>query len=106
MRRYRGGKPKKLGDILAGLMQKRGYARGLQNETMAQGWRRAAGERMASRSRVAHFRDGVLTIEVSSAAQRYELEAFQGAQLLGLLQVDKTLPLVRSLTFRVGNFST
>jgi len=106
LKRYRGGQPKKLGDILAGLMQKRAYARGLQNETLAQGWRQAAGERLASRSRVAHFRDGVLTIEVSSAAQRYELEAFQGAQLLGLLQVDKTLPLVRSLTFRVGNFST
>lgn len=106
MRSYRGGKPKKLGDILAGLMQKRAYARGLQNETMAEGWLRAGGERLASRSRVAQFRDGVLTIEVSSAAQRYELEAFKGPRLLALLQADKTLPLVRSLTFRVGNFST
>ncbi|MFT7463128.1 MAG: putative nucleic acid-binding Zn ribbon protein [Pseudohongiellaceae bacterium] len=106
MARYRGGAPKKVGDILAGLMQKRAYARGMQNETMVAGWQRVAGDRLASRSRVAQFRDGVLTIEVSSATQRYELEAFKGPQLLQLLQADSALPLVRSLTFRVGNFST
>jgi predicted nucleic acid-binding Zn ribbon protein len=104
--RRRGGNPQKLGDILASLMQKRGYARGLQNEVLAAGWSRAVGDRMASRSRVAQFRDGALTIEVSSAAQRYELEAFHGPRLLESLQADSTLPPIRRLTFRVGNFST
>lgn len=106
MGRRRNSSPQKLGVILAALMQKRTYTRRLQNEALAEGWQRAVGDRLASRSRVAQFRDGVLTIEVSSAAQRYELEAFHGSRLLVLLQADNALPPIRSLTFRVGNFST
>jgi predicted nucleic acid-binding Zn ribbon protein len=87
-------------------MQKRGYARGLQNKVLVAGWNKAAGSRTASRSRVAQFRDGVLTIGVSSAAQRYELEAFHGPRLLELLQTDSSLPPIHRLAFRVGNFST
>lgn len=105
-RRRRGGEPSPLGDIMAGLMRKRAYAKPLELDAARGAWARAAGERLAGRSRVAQFRDGILTIEVASSAQRYELEAFQGPQLLGRLQADPALPGVRRLVFRVGHITT
>lgn len=99
----RGGEPRRLGDVLSTLMQRRAYAKPLQQTGLAEAWSRAAGERVAARSRVAHFRDGILTIEVESAAQRYELEAFQAPGLLARLQADGSLQGVRRLVFRVGH---
>lgn len=93
----------KLADILADLLQKRGYAKPLATSGIRGAWARVAGERVASRSRVATFRDGILTIEVDSAAQRYELEAFRGPELLAGLQRDDEIPKVRKIVFRVGS---
>ncbi len=95
--------PQRLGEVLSGLLQRRAYARPLGLAHVAAAWARAAGEALASRSRVAQFRGGNLTIEVSSAAQRYELEAFSGASLLAKLRADPTVPPVRRLVFRVGH---
>lgn len=96
------GKTERIGDILAELLAKRSYGRPLANEGLRKAWARAAGERLAGASRVATYRDGILTIEVESAAQRYELEAFGGPELLAALQRDDTIPDVRKLVFRVG----
>lgn len=99
------GEPERLGDVLASLMRRRTYAKPLELAGVREAWARAAGDRLAARSRVAQFRDGILTIEVASAAQRYELEAFQGAELLGLLQADPAIQKVRRLVFRVGHIT-
>ena len=98
----RGG-TQKLADILASVLQKRGYAKPLVTTGVQGAWVRVAGERLATRSRVATFRDGILTIEVDSAAQRYELEAFRGPELLVGLQRDEDIPKVRKIVFRVGS---
>jgi hypothetical protein len=99
----RRGGTERIGDVIAGLMQRRGYARPLALAGYSEAWLRAAGKRLAERSRVAGFRDGALTIEVSSAAQRYELEAFHARQLLSALQSDPNISPVRKLVFRIGN---
>ena len=99
----RRGTTEALGDIVASLLQRRSYARPLALSGLRQAWQRAAGERLASRSRVAALRDGVLTIEVASASQCYELEAFRARQLLGALQADPDAPGIRRLVFRVGS---
>ncbi len=102
----KGKGPQKLGDVLSRLLQKRRYARPLALEGLRKAWSEAAGARFSSRSRVAQFRDGILTIEVASATQRYELEAFAGPELLGRLQADDSIPSVRRLVFRVGNVTS
>jgi predicted nucleic acid-binding Zn ribbon protein len=99
----RRGSTERLGDIVAALLQKRSYARPLGLATLAEAWRRAVGERIATRTRVAAFRDGTLTVEVASSAQRYELEAFQSQKLLAALQADQAIAPVRKLVFRLGN---
>jgi len=106
MAKRRDGEPERLGDVLASLMRRRAYGRPLELAGVREAWTRAAGERLAKRSRVTQFRDGILTIEVASAAQRYELEAFQAAELLGRLQADPSIQTVRRLAFRVGHFTT
>lgn len=97
-----GGGSQRLGDVLSGLMQRKAYARPLLQAAVEEAWARAAGERLAATSRVAQFRDGTLTIVVASAAQRYELEAFRGPELLARLQADRSVGPVRRLVFRVG----
>ena len=82
-------------------MQRRAYTRTLSLEQVSSAWQRAAGEALAARTRVAQFRDGILTIEVSSAALRYELEAFRGADLLARLGADQDAPMVQRLVFKV-----
>lgn len=98
----RRGGTDRLGDVLAALLQKRAWGRPLELQAWREAWARAAGERLAGRSRVAGFRDGTLTIEVPSAAQRYELEAFHGSELLARLRADPAAASVRKLAFRVG----
>ena len=100
------GEPERLGDVLASLMRRRTYARPLELATVREAWSKASGSRLSAKSRVAQFRDGILTIEVASAAQRYELEAFQGAALLGRLQADSSIQTVRRLVFRVGHITS
>jgi predicted nucleic acid-binding Zn ribbon protein len=102
----RRGTTEKLGDIVASLMQRRVYARPLAMAGLREVWARAAGERVAGRSRVSAYRDGVLTVEVESAAERYELQAFRAQELLAALQSDASAPAVRRLVFRVGNISS
>jgi len=45
-------------------------------------------------------------MEVSSAALKYELEAFQAGAILARLQADTDAPPVRRLAFRLGHRST
>jgi len=99
----RRGGTESLGEILSALLQKRSYVRPLALAAFNDAWRHAVGERIAARTRVAAFRDGTLTIEVGSSAQRYELEAFQSRELLAALQANRAIAPVRKLIFRLGN---
>jgi predicted nucleic acid-binding Zn ribbon protein len=99
----RRGTTERLGDILASLMQRRTFAQPMALGSLRDAWTRAVGARLAGRTRVVTFRDGVLTVEVASAAQRYELEAFHAPQLLAALQADPQVPGLRRLAFRVGS---
>ena len=99
----RRGGTQKLADILSTVLQKRGYARPLAAAEVLAAWAHVAGERLAARTRVANFRAGILTIEVDSAAQRYEMEAFRGPELLAGLQRDESIPRVRKIVFQMGS---
>jgi predicted nucleic acid-binding Zn ribbon protein len=101
----RRGGTERLGDVLAGLLQRRGYARPLAQQNWREAWERAGGPRLAARTRVAGYRDGTLTVEVSSSAQRYELEAFGAQELLARLLKDPATAGLRRLVFRVGSFT-
>lgn len=101
----------RLSDVLSELLSKRRYAQPITQRSHDEAWRRAL-ERVgvtgpaATRSRVTNFRDGTLTIEVGSAALRYELHAFWSHELLTALQADDAISSIRKLVFRVAPLST
>ena len=97
----RGGTAR-LGDVLSTLLQKRGYAQTLALDEARTAWASAAGDPAAG-TRVVSFRDGVLTVEVASAAERYELEAFRRDELVAGWRRNPASPPLRKIVFKVGS---
>jgi hypothetical protein len=95
------GSPQPIGDILAQLMARRGYARVESGGTCAAAWREAAGEAIAACSRATEVRRGVLQVFVEHSTMIQEL----GYQKSGLLErLAELLPdeNIRDLKLRVG----
>ncbi|MES1213077.1 MAG: DUF721 domain-containing protein [Singulisphaera sp.] len=94
-------RPRKISDVLADLMARRGYAREQSAADLAEAWQQAAGELVARNSRVGLIRQGRLEVTVAHSALVQEL-TFQKAAILAHLQ--KTVPQERiaDLRFRVG----
>jgi predicted nucleic acid-binding Zn ribbon protein len=97
----RPGAPKKLGDVLAELMARRGYARELTAAQYADAWREAAGEFIAARTRVGAVKRGALEVIVANSVLSQEI-TFQKQSILG--QLTRLLPRERitNLRLRVG----
>ena len=96
------GSPQPIGAILAELMARRGFARVRAAAAYDDAWREAAGELIASHTRVGSLKRGRLEVIVASSALIQEL-GFQKAALVGKLQ--KLLPDegIRELRFRAGS---
>jgi predicted nucleic acid-binding Zn ribbon protein len=96
--------PEKIGDILAQLMARRGFARVQGAAACEAAWREAAGDAIARHTRVGPCRRGKLEITVAHSALVQELQ-FQKASLvatLGRLLPDEN---IKDLRFRVGAIS-
>jgi predicted nucleic acid-binding Zn ribbon protein len=93
--------PKPLGDVLAELMARRGYNRELAAARYADAWHEAAGEFIASQSRVGSVQRGVLEVVVASSVLAQEI-TFQKPTILS--QLTRLLPQERiaRLRLRVG----
>ncbi len=94
-------KPKPIGDILAQLMARRGYARELSAAECTTAWRTAVGEKMGRFTRAGAIRRGVLEVLVANSALMQEL-TFQKADLLAKLQANLPDEKIKNLRFRVG----
>jgi len=93
--------PEAIGDILAQLAARRGYA-GVRKAAVCEGaWREAAGELAAKYSRVGAVRRGKLEVTVANSTMLQELSFQKPALLeaLGRLLPDEK---IRDLRFRVG----
>lgn len=97
----RPGKPQPIGDVLAELLARRGYARVQSGTACADAWREAAGEALAAHSRATQVRRGVLDVTVRHSTLVQEIGYQKRAILarLGELLPDEK---IRDLKFRVG----
>lgn len=95
----RGG-PKKLGDLLPSLMTDYGLPSVTAREELELAWTAAAGDLVASRSKVGSLRRGVLEIFVSDPILLQELEGFEKARLLADLKERVYHNRVDGLRFR------
>jgi predicted nucleic acid-binding Zn ribbon protein len=95
------GRPQKMGDLLAELLARRGYAREQAARHYDAAWRQAAGELLARHTRVGTVRRGTLEVTVANSVLLQEL-TFQKHSILE--QLARLLPEERidKLRFRVG----
>lgn len=99
--RQKTGPPQRIGDVLAGLLARRGYARVLAASQLEAAWKEAAGEPLAGQSRPGAVRAGVLEVLVRNSAVVQEL-TFQKRRLLGRLKELAPGEKIKELRFRVG----
>jgi predicted nucleic acid-binding Zn ribbon protein len=93
--------PKKLGDVLAQLVARRGYAREQSSEALENAWRQAAGEHIAKYTCPGNMRGGILEVTVANNLLVQEL-GFQKADILDRLAKISPNQNIRDLRFRVG----
>ena len=100
-RRYHARQPKRIGNVLAQLINKRGYGRVQTSELLADQWRIAVGEAGARFSRACRVRGGKLEVLVANSTALQEL-TFQRQQILEKLQKQLPEAGIRALRFRSG----
>jgi len=93
--------PERIGNVLAELMARCGFAGQQANEALQQAWRAAAGDLAARWSRVGTVRRGVLEVTVGNSVLLQEL-SFQKAALLEALARELPDHRIRDLRLRTG----
>ncbi len=102
-RRFFARKPKRINNVLAQVMQRRGYAQVRAGSERDEAWTEAAGE-VASATRVGALRRGILQIEVANSLQMQEL-TFRKEELIKKLQTALPDAGIKQLKFRVGQIT-
>jgi hypothetical protein len=95
------GQPKRIGNILAELMARRGYARVRSGGACAEAWIAAAGDAVAACTRATLVRRGVLEVLVSNSMMIQEI-GFQKPLLIKRLADLLPDENIRDLKLRVG----
>ena len=102
-RRWRVREPKRIADVVSRLLARRGYAQVEGTVELQQVWQQTVETGLATHSRPAHLRRGVLEVYVRNSAALQEL-TFQKKRLLQQLQMTSLGQQIRDLRFRVGSF--
>ena len=95
------GAPQSIGNLLAQVLAKRGYARQSASASFDDAWREAAGATLAKLTRPGNVRRGALEVIVSNSTLLQEM-TFQKAELLQRLQALLPDEKIRDLRFRIG----
>ena len=93
--------PKRIGDIVAQIQARRGFAQIQAAGEIEEAWQEVAGRMLASRSRVGPVRRGVLEIIVESSAILQEM-TFQKDDLAAKIASRWPDLAIRQLRLRVG----
>jgi predicted nucleic acid-binding Zn ribbon protein len=99
---YYGRQPKPVADVIAQVVQKRGYAQVRAAGQWNEAWRVAAGEQFTAVTEVGQLRRGVLEVIVASSLVMQEL-TFEKERILHHLQTAQPDAGIKQLRFRVGN---
>jgi predicted nucleic acid-binding Zn ribbon protein len=93
--------PRRIGNIVADLVARRGYARIQATATFSEAWQEAAGVQLGKFSRAGAVKRGVLEVQVANSTMVQEM-TFQKAMLLKKLAALAPDENIRDLKFRVG----
>ncbi len=93
-----------MGQILARVTRQSGLTKTRRGSSIADLWSRAAGPELDAETRPSTLRQGVLTIEVRSAALLAELAGFRTDEMLTRLLAEDSSGRFTGLKFRLGVF--
>jgi predicted nucleic acid-binding Zn ribbon protein len=100
-RRFFGGQPKSAADVIAQLVQKRGYAQVRVDRERREAWQTAAGPHFAAVTEPGQIRRGVLEVTAANSLVMQEL-TFEKERLLAEIQQALPDARIKQLRFRVG----
>jgi hypothetical protein len=103
-RRQYARRPKKIADVVAQLVAKRGYGRIEADGELAAAWRNAAGEQLAAASRPGKIRRGQLEVWVANSTILQEF-TFQKQRIVAELARLMPTANIRGLRLRVGQIT-
>ena len=96
--------PKRIGNIVADLIARRGYARVIAATTCADAWATAAGPQLVKFSRAGAIKRGVLEVMVANSTMMQEM-TYQKTSLIKKLTELMPDENIRDVKFRVGPVS-
>jgi predicted nucleic acid-binding Zn ribbon protein len=100
-RRFHGGQPKRMADVLAQLVQKKGYAQVRAAQAYQEAWQAAAGPHFGAVTELGQLRRGVLEVTAANSLVVQEL-TFEKERLLATLQQELPEAGIKQLRFKVG----
>jgi len=95
-------RPKQIGNVIAQLVQRKGYAQVRAAGERDEAWRKSAGEPLVESTRVAGIRRGVFEVLVANSLMMQEL-TFRKEELLASLQDLLPEEGIKQLRFRLGS---
>jgi predicted nucleic acid-binding Zn ribbon protein len=98
---FYGRQPKPVGDILAQLIQRRGYAQVRAAGEWNEAWAAAAGQQFAAVTEVGQLRRGVLEVTAANSLVMQEL-GFEKERILQELKTARPDAGIKQIRFRVG----
>jgi predicted nucleic acid-binding Zn ribbon protein len=103
-RRFHGHQPKPVAQVMADVVQRRGYAQVRVAAQWDQAWRDAAGAQFAAVTQVGVLRRGVLEVTVANSLVVQEL-TFEKERLLAAMQQSAPQAAIKQLRFKVGQIN-
>ena len=96
-----GRTPQRIGDVVAQLLSRSGYAQTEVNRRYQEVWNRLVGPRFENQSSVGGLRNGVLQVTVANSSVLQEL-TFQKRDFIEKLQTEFSEAVITDLRFRIG----
>lgn len=100
-RKFHGRRPKPIGNVIAQLVSRRGYAQVRAAGERDEAWHTAIGEELAKVTQVSALRRGVFEVLVANSLVMQEL-TFRKEELLASLQAALPSEGIKQLKFKVG----
>lgn len=104
LRGFHGRSPKRIGNVLAQLVNRRGYAQIRSAGEREEAWAAVAGEQLAAVTQLSALRRGVFEVLVANSLLMQEL-TFRKEELLRALQQILPDAGIKQLKFKVGNLA-
>jgi len=93
--------PVAIGDVVQRFLRASGLSAHMRHFAVYEAWDSALGKELARRARPVGFQNGLLSIEVQSAAHLHELQNFTGEQFRTLANARLGKSEIRKVVFRL-----